>query len=411
LKVCKYLITIIAVFGFLRSSAQQDTSLLLKNNSAKNPIAIIDSSKQRDVIDILRNILHLNTLQNKRKNFYKVNFAAVPALGYSLSTGFGVAVTGNMAFYTSTTHQENLSAISLEGYFDTKAQKVLISRGEVWAQKNTYKLVTDIRVEKFPEDTYGLGTFTTNATVDHLDYYYIRVYPTLLKKITPDFYAGIGYALDYHYNISETGNANGTISDFRRYGEANTSNSSGINYNLLYDSRRNPINPLNGGYASIIYRDNYKILGSDNDWHQLKIDLRKYFRLSPYSNNILAIWSIAAFTYGTVPYLDLPATACDMYDNSGRGYKTDRFRGKNMLYLESEYRFGITNNGLLGAVVFANAESFSEFPNNRFEKIAPACGTGIRVKINKHSNTNASVDYGIGTGGSHGFFATLGENF
>jgi hypothetical protein len=411
LKVSKCLITLTAVFCFFKSSAQQDTSLLYKNNSGKNPVTTIDSSKQRDAIDILLKLLNKNTPANKRKESRKLIFAAVPAVGYSLSTGFGAAVIGNLAFYTSAGHEENLSAISAEGFYDAKAQKVFISRGEVWANKNNYKLVSDIRVERFPEETYGLGTFTTNATDDHLDYSYIRTYLTLLKKITPDFYVGMGYNLDYHYDITEMGNVNGTVSDFRKYGETSASSSSGINLDLLYDSRRNPINPLNGGYAAIIYLDNYKFLGSDNNWQELKIDLRKYFKLSPYSNNILALWGFAAFTSGYVPYLDLPATGFDMYGNTGRGYMFHRFRGKNMLYLESEYRFGITNNGLIGAVVFANAESFSEFPNNRFERIAPAGGTGLRVKINKHSNTNASIDYGVGTGNSHGFFATLGEVF
>lgn len=412
MKPFRYLVTAGAVFCFFKGYAQQDTSILYKNISPQQPVTLIDSSKQRDVFDIIQKILNRNTPADKRKYSKKLNFAAVPAIGYSLSTGFGVAVTANVAFYTSPDHhEENLSAISLEGYFDTNSQKVLISRGEVWAMKNKYKLVTDIRYEKFPEDTYGLGTFTTNATDNPIDYYYLRVHPTLLKTITTDFYAGFGYALDYHYNITESGNVNGSVSDFRKYGFTTASTSSGINYCLLYDSRRNPINPLNGGYASLIFRDNYRFLGSNDNWRKLKIDLRKYFKVSPYNNNILTIWAIAEFTNGTVPYLDLPATADDMYDNAGRGYKTDRFRGKNMLYLEGEYRFGITANGLIGGVIFVNAESFAEYRTNRFERVAPAAGPGIRVKMNKHSNTNVSVDYGIGTGGSHGFFATLGEVF
>ena len=411
LKVSKYLIIINLVFSFFNCFAWQDTSLIHKNLAVNNSASAIDSSKQRDVIDIILKILNKNTPANKRKISAKLNFAAVPAAGYSLSTGYGAAVIGNVAFFTSTDHKENLSAISLEAFLDTRAQKVLISRGQVWADKNRYKLVTDLRVEKFPDDTYGLGTFTTNADDVPIVYYYLRTYLTLFRTITPDFYAGIGYSLDYHYNISETGGAPDVISDFRKYGELNASSSSGINYSLLYDSRRNPINPLNGAYASIIYRDNYRFLGSDDNWRELEIDLRKYFRVSPNSNNILAVWALAAFTNGHVPYLDLPATGYDMYDNSGRGYKINRFRGRNMLYAEAEYRFGITSNGLLGAVVFANAESFSEFRSNRFEKIAPAAGPGIRIKMNKHSNTNVSIDYAIGTGGSHGIFATIGEVF
>lgn len=82
-----------------------------------------------------------------------------------------------------------------------------------------------------------------------------------------------------------------------------------------------------------------------------------------------------------------------------------------MLYLEREYRFGISKNGLLAGVVFSNAQSYTEFKTNKFSKIAPAVGTGLTVKINKHSNTNVAIDYAYGLYGSLGLFVNLGEVF
>ncbi|HXC07115.1 MAG TPA: hypothetical protein VNZ86_20285, partial [Bacteroidia bacterium] len=82
-----------------------------------------------------------------------------------------------------------------------------------------------------------------------------------------------------------------------------------------------------------------------------------------------------------------------------------------LLYLEAEYRFVLTENGLLGGVVFANAQSVSEWPGLKFEVIAPGAGLGIRVKVNKHSNTNFALDYGFGSNGSNGIFVNLGEVF
>lgn len=81
------------------------------------------------------------------------------------------------------------------------------------------------------------------------------------------------------------------------------------------------------------------------------------------------------------------------------------------MYLETEYRFGITRNGLFGGVVFANAQTVTDWPSNKFETIYPAVGAGLRVKVNKHSNTNISIDYGMGLDGSKGIFVNLGEVF
>jgi hypothetical protein len=129
------------------------------------------------------------------------------------------------------------------------------------------------------------------------------------------------------------------------------------------------------------------------------------------TNSVLAFWGIAWLSSSGTPYLDLPATGGDMYSNSGRGYAEGRYRGKDELYLEGEYRFGISANGLIGGVAFLNGETFSGLQDNSFQKIDPGTGFGIRVKANKHSNTNICVDYGVGVDGSHGFFVNLGEVF
>jgi hypothetical protein len=82
-----------------------------------------------------------------------------------------------------------------------------------------------------------------------------------------------------------------------------------------------------------------------------------------------------------------------------------------MLYFESEYRFAIMQNGLLGGVVFANAQSFSNWPTTKFSSVAPAAGLGIRIKVNKQSRTNIAIDYGFGLKNSRGLFVNLGEVF
>jgi hypothetical protein len=388
--------------------AQQNT---VSNPSDQWPIAKLDSSKQRDAIDYWYQLLKKKDLEAKRQKSQRLNFSLVPAFGYSLSTGFAVDLTGNVAFFTSTKHSENLSAMDAEVIYDTKSQLIIVSRSEIWASENNYKLVTDLRFEHYPTDTYGLGTSTTTVTDNPIVYSYNRAYFTGYKKILTDFYGGVGYNLDYNYNIKQSGTANNTVSEFTLYGGQTSTISSGVTVNLLFDNRRNPINPLNGGYALISYRENPVFLGSDNNWQELQMDFRRYFRVSPNNNNVLAFWSIMEFTSGNVPYFDLPSTGNDTYNNAGRGYQEERYRGKDMLYLEGEFRFGITKNGFMGGVVFSNAESFTGFQNNRFEKIAPAAGTGLRFKINKHSDTNVCLDYAKGIDGSNGLFVNLGEVF
>ncbi len=390
--------------------AQQDTTHATKqkNNQVGAPI---DSSKQRDAIDIITMILKPKASPEARNKPKKASFSVVPSVSYSLTSGYQADLAANVGFYTTPSHLENYSAIGADFTYDSKNQKIVVFRSEIWFKDNNYKLTSDTRWERFPEETYGLGTESGAGKANPIDFRYTRAYFTIYKKITGDFYGGAGYNLDYHYDISQGGNADSTVSDFTKYGYKQTSASSGFNLSLLFDNRKNAINPINGGYASVIYRQNQTFSGSDNNWQSLQFDLRRYFRTSPNNNNILAVWSILWFTHGNVPYLDLPGTGQDTYNNSGRGYIQGRFTGRNMLYLETEYRFGVTRNGLFGGVVFANAESVTGYADNTFRSIAPAAGAGLRVKFNKHSNTNVCIDYAYGINGSHGFFLNLGEVF
>ena len=404
------LIVLLAAFS-LKSYCQTDISKSISKQVNDQNITPVDSSKQRDFADEIYQWLGKTAALKKAEHSKKINISVVPAIGYSLTTGFAVDVTSNAGFYTSSTHDENLSQIVSSLAFDTKSQKFFTSKGEVWAHHNDYKFVSDVRLEEYPINTYGLGSNTTTGETNPIKYNYVRFYGTLYKRFIPNFYLGAGYNLDYHYDITEQGNQNGSVPDFNKYGFSTQSTSSGINLDALYDSRKNPINPLNGAYASLIYRQNLTFLGSNAYWHSWLLDLRKYYKLSQNSNNVLAFWGMAWISSAGTPYLDLPATGMDMYNNSGRGYAQGRFRGRDMLYLESEYRFGITPNGLLGGVLFVNGESLTDYPNNQFQKIAPAIGTGIRIKANKHSDSNICIDYGYGIDNSHGFFVNLGEVF
>lgn len=81
------------------------------------------------------------------------------------------------------------------------------------------------------------------------------------------------------------------------------------------------------------------------------------------------------------------------------------------MYAEAAYRFHITADRLLGGVVFANAQTVNELSSNAFERVVPAVGAGLRVRMNKIARTNLCIDYGLGLDGSGGLFFNLGEVF
>jgi hypothetical protein len=372
-------------------------------------------SEEFDIVDLYRMVIKKPVKDScePTKKAGKLHLAVLPAAGYSLVTKLAGVVAANAAFYADNEKSTKLSAVNFSIGYTQNNQIILPILSNIWTKKNNYNLLGDWRYYMYPEYTYGLGGHTSLQNSDRLNYSNIIIHEAVLKHLfNSAVYVGAAYNLNYHWNITETGNANGQVSDFKKYGLTKKSVSSGVSINALYDSRKNSINPAEAIYWNIAFCPNATFLGSDHNYQSLTVDLRRYFKPSVSSDNILAFWSYNWFTFnGNVPYLDMPSTAWDAYSNMGRGYIQSRFRGKNLLYVEAEYRFGITRNGFLGGVVFANAQSVTDWPSDKFQTIYPAVGTGIRLKINKHSNTNVCIDYAFGLNGSNGVFINLGEVF
>jgi hypothetical protein len=367
---------------------------------------------QKDMLDIVRHIFKMKDKKNTPS--HALHISALPAAGYSLQTGWAGVFSTNLAFYTGSSafEAEKLSSILTSVTYSQYKQIIFPLQSDIWTKNNKYNIITDWRYLKYPSTTYGLGAHSKINSGYQIDYRYIKLHQTFLRKIIKDMYAGLGYYFDYFWKIKEVNPPPGTLTSFEKYGFSQNVKSSGLALRLLYDSRSNQINASNGWFGNFIYRPNFTFMGSDNNWQSLLLELRKYFRFPSSSKNVVALWSYNWLTLtGKPPFLLLPSTGWDDFYNTGRGYIQGRYRSKNMLYFESEYRFGLTRNGLLGAVVFANAESFSKTLDKQFAVIAPGYGIGVRIKLNKFAGTNVCIDYGFGNEGSRGIAINLGEVF
>ncbi len=369
-----------------------------------------------DVVDVIKHIFKIKKAYiNKdsiRMASHKPFIIILPGLGYALQTGFAIACPINISFYTDRLNPEaNISTISTDGNYTWNHQFFIPIISNIWTIGNKIDFQGDWRYYKYPSITYGLGGYTTLNKNEVMDYSYVKIHQTALKNVAPDLLIGGGYALDYHWNVTDF-DPNSDVSDKTMNKIPSKSVSSGPTFNLLYDTRRNMNNPQPGYYLNFIYGYNLHALGSDDNYQNILIDARSYIKFPASSNNILALWDYTWLTFGgQTPYLDMPSTGWDTYANMGRGYIQGRLRGKDLVYFEAEYRMHLMPSDLIGAVIFANMESVPEFATNKFEKIFPAGGAGLRLKANKYSNVNFSIDYAIGLGNSRGFFFNLGEAF
>ncbi len=138
---------------------------------------------------------------------------------------------------------------------------------------------------------------------------------------------------------------------------------------------------------------------------------RIYPRLTDPRTGTLALWARGWFTLGHTPYMELPAIGWDAASRTGRGYVQGRIRAENLVYFEAEYRIILSKNGLWGATGFLNFTSASDPVTRSLQPPNIGGGFGLRVKLNKRSHTNITLDLGLAAGRSHGLFLGTGEAF
>ncbi len=377
-------------------------------------IAAISERKQRDMGDVLNSLSKKKRTDttNHNSDERKYHFSFVPAIGYTLQTGFAGVASANLAYKTDKNPETKVSSLSTSFTYSQYKQSIIPVLMDIWTKNNKYNIVSDNRFIQYPSDIYGLGG-RTDPTIGHtINFSGLKLHETVLRAVNKNLYLGLGIYFDKFWNIYAVDSLKKRTALLFRNVVGTKEIASGLAFRMLYDNRLNQLNPAKGFYANIVYRPNFTLMGSQTNWQSLLLDIRKYVTFPKNSHNVLGFWSMNWLTTGgTPPYLLLPSTGWDDQYNTGRGYIQGRFRGDNMYYFESEYRFRISRDGLFGGVAFINAEKFSGEISKQFSSIAPGYGVGARLKLNKFSGTNLCVDYGFGENGSKGFFVNLGEVF
>jgi hypothetical protein len=416
-----------------------------------NSISFGDSASKKncqpkDLGDVFRSLFAKNK-EKKPRAPKKFSFLILPNISSNPANGFLLGVGGNLAWYLGPRETTSISLIGFSAAVTSKQQFLSFIKSNVYTKENKYFLQGDWRFYHYRLPTYGLGT---NSPPDSTDfkgnvgwlgavtdsatgafsmlYDYFKFHQTVNRKIGENFYAGIGYHLDYYWNIlDEQLNIDSSwYTPHYLYSKAYSFDTSdyvlsGFSLNLVYDSRDNMINPYKGYYVNINYRVNQTWLGSDQNSTTLWTEFRTYVALSKKKpRHLIAFWLFGDFQLtGKRPYLTLMASGEDQKARSGRGYIAGRFRGENMVYGEVEYRFPISQcSQVLGGVVFANATTTSNLardelgqdPVHLFQYVMPSVGFGIRVMINKYTRLNLNLDFGIGIK-SKGFYFSGTETF
>ncbi len=377
------------------------------------------TAQQKDLMDVIRGIFNSKQPDTAKKNAVTV----LPAIGYNPSIGFLLGVNFLKSFRKGDPATTNLSVTQLDVSYTTKQLLIARFRTNIFTENDKWNLQGNWQYMRNYVNDYGLGNDAQrDPPVNYpIRFNYFRFTEKAFRNLGNHFYAGGGISIDMRNDIQDekldsvttTPHYNDSTEkgfDARKYFV------NGLIANIQYNTKEHPNRPFGGIYAEANIRYNTKVLGSTKESGQLYTELRKYWSLSSRNpEHVLAFWYWGSYLlWGTLPYLELPGTAYDTYNRSGRGYTLGRFRGPDFAYCETEYRFPISQRSKLfsrALYLVTNFQSYSDANNKGLFSREPAVGAGLRILFTKQSRTNICLDYARGKYGSSGFFFALNEAF
>ena len=325
-----------------------------------------------------------------------------PFIFYTPETkmGFGGTVV-TMFRLSEGGEQEQPSSLSPIFVYTQKNQIIALLETELFLGAGRFRVNGDLGYSKFPNTIWGIG----NDTPDDLeeDYTPRLVYANaqFQRRIASGWYLG-GRIEFARRRLVETDSTGLLAAGLLPGTDAGMLLSGGLL--ITWDTRDNTVNPKRGGYRQVRALMNDSAFGSDYDFSRYSVDLRQYVSISP--GHVLALRGLGVASVGTQPFDVLPQLGGE---SLVRGYYGGRYRDRNLVAFQAEYRAHVWWR--FGAIGFVSAgrvaHNIGDFGLSDFW---PAAGFGLRFLLAPDEGLNLRADWGFGRGSS-GFYLGMGEVF
>ena len=329
------------------------------------------------------------------------SLSIIPMFGYTPETELLGGVMGIYTFHLS--GEGRPSNVLLSGTYTQKKQYSVSLAPELYFRGGGYRLQsTGIGLLKSPEAFYGIGNDTADDAEERFTYQATYVRASFQKRTFAQVAIGIQYDFEKS-RITETEENSLLAGDEVLGSEGGRASGFGILVN--WDSRDNVFFTTDGGFyqiSSMIYRD---VLGSEHEFSEHRLDLRQYISVIP--SHTLAFQVIFSSITGEPPFQKLSLLGGQ---SMMRGYYQGRYRDKNMIAFQMEYRIVPVwwRLGLVGFLGFGDVSD--DVANFKLTDFKHSVGFGVRFPIIPEERINLRADFAVGED-TLKFYLNIGEAF
>ncbi len=353
--------------------------------------AVKDSTK--------KNIIYRFFNQSERR---KVLVYPVAHVSYDEQTSWKFGVDGRIAFRIGRDQKNHLSYIEFPGFYYTLNRQLNFRVRARLYLNNNYRALLLFSYKKFPDSFYGVGNNTNNNDKEHYDMQTFHLQAEFLRRLISKIYIGPHYEFERTIDVSHGENgllAQNNVEGSRGY------QVSGLGVTAEYDTRDNGTFPTAGENIEFNVMMFSPVLQSDEVLIKYDFKFRKYIQVAKQKSHIIAMDFNLVMRDNDPPFSRM-STVGEVI----RGFNKNRFRDRNRIHGQLEYRFPIFWR-FRGAVFFALGDVFENTSDLSLSNLKYAGGAGIRLVLDKKEKLSIRFDYAVGKDWANGYYLGINEAF
>jgi len=348
-----------------------------------------------------------NTINNDA-DLSEPQLLAYPTLAFAPETSWEIGASALYVFFANQDTTNRLSEITAFTFFTLESQYGFWFDHAIYSDQSRWFFLGRIRLQSFPLFYHGIGTDTPVNHLAKVDANQILIKERVLRKLANNIYVGLEF--DYQrlsgvdFVLDDPGNPN---FDFP-LGNGGSDNI-GLGVGLIHDSRHNVLNVRDGLFSELAFLHYNPAWGSTYKFTSILSDTRVFRKMS--KNNVLAFQVLGQLNFGDIPFNQLALMGGE---SIMRGYYYGRYRDRNQLAAQVEYRFlpvPLKFTKRIGFAVFAGAGSvFNQVGDVNISDFVLSGGVGLRFLIFPKKDIWTRIDFAV-TEESTGFYFFVGESF
>lgn len=349
---------------------------------------------------------YISRLINDTTDASRPRFLIYPTLAFSPETSWEIGLSSLYVYHARRDTTNRMSEINGFTFFTLENQYGLWFDHANYTDRNNWFFLGRLRYQSFPLLYYGIGPDSPPDYLARVDANQLQFRERILRKIYKNVY--IGFQLDFQRLSS--------VRFVPSSGEAlplplgsEGSDNLGFGAGVVYDTRHNVLNVREGFFSELAFLQYASRWGSDYSFTSVFTDTRIYKAVN--SRDVLAFQLLGEFNIGDVPFNQLALMGGE---SMMRGYYLGRYRDKNQLASQLEYRFlplplGFSNR--IGAAVFGGAGTvFNKQDGVSFDNIVLSGGVGLRYLLFPKRDISTRLDIAF-TRETPGIYIFIGEAF